>query len=434
MNTGRRKHRGLTRRQVVKAAGVGAAATGLGLFGGKAPAFAQGVTLHTLQLSNFAPAIDVQLKAMAEEFGKGNGCTLKMEFINLNDVLPRAIAAVEARIGPDAILLLGNQAWPLGDSLADVGDVVKAVGGDKIHTFNRDACNVNGKYRGVPYYNVGSAMTYNMNMLGQAGVTKLPDAYGDLLKVGTAMKKAGVPVGWCLGHTLGDGAFGSYPIIWSFGGAEVDDKGRVIINSKETKTALEWFRQFWNDACDPGGMAWNDSSNNKAFLGETVSIVLNAASIYVKARNDGNHKLADAIRHTVAPAGPAGRYGLIQQYNHHIPAYTKNLKLAKDWITFLGQKAQYERMFTAGKGFVQGIAPEWDTHAMWKLDPIMEPYRDLAKYGRNPGYKGPYNRAAYYAQAKYLIADMMARSIQEGSDAAMKWAESEMKLVYGANT
>src|SRR5262249_36568308 len=160
---------------------------------------------------------------------------------------------------------------------------------------------------------------------------------------------------------------------------------------------------FWNDACDPGGMGWNDASNNQAFLGETVSIVLNAASIYVKARNDKNDKLADVMKHTVAPAGPAGRYELIQQYNHHIPPYSKNQKLAKEWLKYIGQDKQYERIFRAGKGFAQGIAPQWDTHAMWKEDAQMEPYKDLTKYGRNMGYKGAYNRASSEVQAKYII-------------------------------
>ena len=424
---------GVSRRQFIKAAGAGsavAAGAGLGLFGGKAPIFAQERTVHVLQLSNFAPAIDVQLKAMAEEYGKAHKCTMKMEFINLNDILPRAIASVEAKTGPDVVLLSWNQAQLFGAAMADHADVIKALGGNKIHKFNRDGVMVKGVYRGVPYYNIGSAMTYNMSMLKNAGITKLPDTYDDLLKVGTTMKKAGLPVGWCLGHTLGDGAFGNYPIIWSWGGAEVDEKGNVIINSKETKMALEWFRQFWNDACDPGGTAWNDSSNNQAFLGETVSIVLNAASIYVKARNDKNDKLADVIKHTVAPAGPAGRYQLIQPYNHHVMGYSKNVTLAKAWLTFLGQKAQYERAFRAGRGFIQGITPAWDTHPMWKEDAQMEPYKDLTKYGRTMGWKGPYGRGASEVQAKYLIADMMARSLNDGSDSAMKWAEAEMKLVY----
>ncbi len=441
--------RGLSRRELIKTAGAGAAVAagvGAGLFGGKAPAFAQGITVATLQLSNFAPQIDIELQALAKEFEKLHNCTMKMEFIGLNDVLPRAIASVESKTGPDVILLQWNQAQLFGKSFADVGDVVKAVGGDKIYKFDRDSALVDGVYRGVPIYNVSSAMTYNKKICDPLGITKYPNTYDELLEVGRKLKKAGKPVGWCLGHTIGDGAFGNYPILWSFGGAEVDEKGRVIINSKETREALKWMRAFWTEAADEGGMGWNDASNNQAFLGESVGAVLNAASIYVKSRRDArlarekgdeatakkNDEFADNIRHTIPPTGPGGRYVLAQQYNHHIPTYTKNLKLAKEWLRFIGAPKQYERIFLAGTGFAQGIAKQWDDHPFWKKDPLMEPYKELSKYGRNMGYKGPYGRGASETQAKYIIADMLARAIQSDVESAISWAEGELKLAYKA--
>jgi multiple sugar transport system substrate-binding protein len=442
----------LTRRQAIRAAGAAAVAAGagIGLFGGKAPAFAQGATLHTLQLSNFVPEIDAELNKLAADFEKLQKCTMKLEFIGLNDVLPRAIASVESKTGPDVILLQWNQAQLFDDSFADVGDVVKAVGGDKIYKINREAAVVKGVYRGVPLYNIASAMTYNKKFCDSIGVTpdKYANTYDDLLKIGREMKKAGRPVGWCLGHTIGDGAFGNYPIVWAFGGAEVDEKGRIGIDSKETREALKWMRAFWTEACDEGGMAWNDASNNQAFLGDTVGCVLNAASIYVKARRDARQAkekgdeataktwsdFAENIRHTVAPAGPAGRFELVQQYNNHIPAYSKNIGLAKDWLRFLGAHKQYERFFLAGQGFAQGIAREWDEHPIWKKDPLMEPYKELNKYGRNMGYKGPYGRGASEAQAKYIVADMLARAIQQDVDSAVKWAAQELKLSYEGKT
>lgn len=449
MNGQARKAKGgaVSRRELIKAAGAGAAVAagvGAGLFGGRAPAFAQGVTLHVLQLSNFVPAMDTALNELAAEFEKHASCKMRLEFITLNDVLPRAIAAVESKTGPDVILLSWNQGELLGDGLSDVGDVVKAVGGNKIHKANREAVLVNGVYRGVPFYNVASAMTYNKAMCDPLGITKYADTYDDLLNIGRKLKKAGKPVGWCLGHTLGNGAFGNYPIIWSFGGAEVDEKGKVIINSKETREALKWMRAFWTEACDEGGMAWNDSNNNQAFIAETVGAVFNAASIYIKLRTDARDAkakgdeaaaqhwttLANSVRHTIPPTGPAGRYELVQPFNYHITAYSPNQKLAKDWLRFVGAPKQYERVFVAGQGFAQGIAPEWDRHPMWKKDPIMEPYKELSKYGRNMGYKGPYGRGASETQAKYIIADMLARSIQQDVESAVTWAENELNLAY----
>lgn len=423
--------RGLTRRRFVQSTGAAAVGATLGYFGGKAPALAQQQQIHSLQLSNFVPAIDETVNRIAEEFGKQAGVKMQMEYINLNDVLPRAIAAVESKTGPDIILLQWNQGYLFGNSFIDVGDVVQAAGGNAIYDWHRAACYVDGVYRGVPYYNIGSAMVYNKPMWDEAGISSFPETYDELLTSGSKLKKLGYPIGWTLGHTIGDGAFGNYPLLWAFGGYEVDEKGKVAIDSPGTRAALEYMREFWFGACEEGGMAWNDSSNNQAFLGETISGCLNAASIYMKAMRDGN-PIASKIRHTVAPKGPAGRYHLIQQYNHHIPAYTRNSAVAKDWLKYLMRKETYERVFVAGGGFAQGHAPEWETHPLWDKDPIMKPYGQLTKTGRNMGYKAAYNRASSEAQAKYIVADMLARSIKEGVEPAIRWAERELKLIYGA--
>ena len=426
-----KRKQGLTRRTFVKTAGTAAAGVTLGYFGGQAPARGQMREVHSLQLSNFVPAIDETVNGLAEEFGKQAGLKMRMEYINLNDVLPRTVAAVESKTGPDIIVLQWNQGYLFNKSFVDVGDVVKAAGGNKIYPWHRSACYVNGVYRGVPYYNIGSAMVYNKPMWDEAGISSFPDTYDQLLADGTKLKKLGYPIGWTLGHTIGDGAFGNYPVLWAFGGYEVDEKGKVAIDSKGTRAAIEYMREFWNSACDEGGMAWNDSSNNQAFLGETISGCLNAASIYMKALRDGN-PLAKKIRHTVAPKGPAGRFHLIQQYNHHIPAYSKNVKPAKDWLRFLMRRDNYEKMLVASGGFAQGNSPEWETHPLWDKDPIMKPYSQLTKTGRNMGYKAAYNRASSEVQAKYIITDLLARGIKEGPEPAIRWAENELKQIYGA--
>jgi multiple sugar transport system substrate-binding protein len=444
----RAARRNLSRREVMRVAGAAAAATGLGLFGGRAPAFAQGVTLRNVQIASFIPDMDAEFKAMATEFEKLHGCTMAMEFEEINNLLPKAIAAVELGSGPDVVMLQWNQAWLFnnGQGFADVGDIIHGIGEKQFYKINLDAVIVNGVYRGVPIWNVGSAMTYNKAICDPLGITKYPNTYEELLDAGRKLKKAGKPIGWCLGHTVGDAVFGNYPILWSYGGAEVDEKGRVIINSKGTREALKFMRAFWNEACDEGGMSWNDASNNQAYLGEAVGCILNAASAYVVIRRNarlakqkGDEQeaahwtaLGDNTRHTVAPIGPHGRYHLIQQYNYHLPAYSKNIPLAKEWLKFLSAKPQYERMFRSGAGYAGGVSPVWEKNEIWKQDPILEPFKDLTRYGRNMGYKGPYNRGASEVQAKYIITDMFARAIQQDVESAVKWCEGELKLVYQA--
>jgi multiple sugar transport system substrate-binding protein len=425
---------GMSRRTLVKAGAGAAAAAGLGLFGGKAPLFAQERTLRVMQIYSTDAAADEQIKAIAAEFGKAAGATVTIEFVGTNDALPKTVASVESGGGPDVVLLSWNQAQLFGSAFSDLGDAVQALGGNKFYAFNREAAQVDGVYRGVPFINIGSAMVYNKAMCQAAGVTVFPDTYDELMAAGTRLKKNGTPVGWCLGHTLGDGCFPNYPLLWSFGAAETDEQGRVAIDSPETRRAIDWMREFWFAACDEGGMAWNDASNNQAFLSEQIACTLNAASIYFQARGGKNPELARQIVHTVAPAGAAGRYHLILPSNHHVPAYSKNVKLAKEYLVYLGHKSQYERVIRAGKGFLQGVSPEWETHPMWKENPQMTPFKDLNRYGRSMGYKGPYGRGASQVQAKYIVADMLARGVKDGADSAVAWAEQEMKLAYKNHT
>lgn len=436
----------VTRRSLIQTAAAGAAAAaGLAAWGGNAPLFAQARKLHFLLNSNFRPLFDVEMHKLAADYQKLSGVEVSLEFITNNDVPGRLTAAVESGTGMDLSVVQWNQAHIYASGLVDVSDVVEHAGGDKIYPAMRAANQVEGVFRAFPWYVITSAPTYNKAMCDKLGITKYPDTFDELLAAGKKMKQAGTPVGWCLGHTNGNGAFGNYPIFWSFGAAEVDEKGRVIINSKEARQAIEWMRQFWADACDESGMGWNDASNNQAFLAQQIAMAYNPPSIYLKARSDAKAArdkgdqataahwdgLADNIRHTVGPAGPAGRFHLNQPVNFAILRHSPNQAAAKEFMRWLVARPQYERSFIAGGGFAQGNSPEWEKQPLWDANPIIAPFAHIPKYGRNMGYKGPFNRASAEVQNKYIIADTLARGIQDGADSALKWAEREMSQIYG---
>ena len=79
----------MKRRSFLKAAGAGAAAVGIEgiLTAHRAPAFAQGTTIHILRWNDFVPAAD---KIWREEFvpvtAKVLGIKLQVETINANDI------------------------------------------------------------------------------------------------------------------------------------------------------------------------------------------------------------------------------------------------------------------------------------------------------------------------------------------------------------
>ena len=99
----------VTRRNVLKG---GAALVG-GMAGilatGRAPAFAQGTTVHWLRWNDFVPASDQLLrKEMLPEGEKALGIKINFETVNANDLQPRITSAIQSGAGPDIIMLINN--------------------------------------------------------------------------------------------------------------------------------------------------------------------------------------------------------------------------------------------------------------------------------------------------------------------------------------
>src|SRR3954453_10979132 len=87
-----------------------------------------------------------------------------------------------------------------------------------------------------------------------------------------------------------------------------------------TVESVKFMVAFWKDAHDEGGLAWDDSNNNRAFLSGTCSATLNGASIYIEAlrkadtyKTEAGGQLKDDILHAALPKGPGG------QFSYYVP-------------------------------------------------------------------------------------------------------------------
>ena len=94
----------IDRRKLLKLSGAGAVAATGGMAGilaaGRAPAYAQGATLHWLRWNDFVPASDQLLrKEITAECQKALGVRLNVETINGNDIQARITSAVQSGSG-----------------------------------------------------------------------------------------------------------------------------------------------------------------------------------------------------------------------------------------------------------------------------------------------------------------------------------------------
>jgi len=438
----------VSRRKFLKLSGAGAAGAAGGMAGilatGRAPAYAQAATVHWLRLGDFVPASDALLKReLLPEAEKALGIKINFETINGNDLQPRITSAIQSGAGADLIHAQHN--WPhlYAESLADVSDVAEEVakeqGGfhDILVTVTKGA---NG-YLAVPWCALGILLCYRKSWFDEVGYSKFPDTWEAYRDAGKKLKAKGRPIGQTLGHTYNDAPAFSYPYLWSWGGKEVESDGKTVaLNSKETLESVKFMTGFWKDAHDEGGLAWDDSNNNRAFLSGTISSTSNAASIYIESlrkpeqyQTEKGGPLKDDIQHAPYPRGPAALATLHPPQSHMLMKYSKNQKAAKDFLRWLSSRAVFEKWFVSQKGFSIPATREWAKHPLWNEDPVMAPFKDVIASARAPGWPGPSGRKASEALSKYIITDMYAKAIQGmPAEDAVKWAHSELEKVYGA--
>jgi multiple sugar transport system substrate-binding protein len=438
----------IPRRRFLQLSGGATMAAGSGglaaiLASGRAPAYAQGTTMHWLRWADFIPASDQLLKgAITEQCQKDLGMKLTVETINANDIQARVTAAVQSGSGPDVFNVLQN--WPqlYGDSCIDVGDVAdelgKAQGG--FYEICKVVATFGGKWIGVPWCVGGGLVAYRKSWLAEVGFDgKFPATWDEYRTAGKKLKAAGRPFGQTAAHTFGDAPGWWYPYLWSWGGKEVEADGKtVVLNSKETIESVKFAVPLWKETMDEGGLAWDDTSNNRAFLSGTISATNNGASIYLEAKKkpgsyltDKGTPMKDDILHASIPGGASGQFNEPGPFTNLIMKYSKNQEAAKKFILWISSKDVFDKWFVSQQGYTAGATKVWEDHAVWNADPVMAPFKKIPVSGRMVGFAGPPNQKAAEVRTKYIIVDMYAKAIQGmPAEDSVKWAHEELVKIY----
>ena len=426
------------RRKFLQASGAGLAGI---LASHQAPVFAQQSTVHWLKWNDFVPASDELLrKTMLPEAMKALGVKINLETINGNDLQPRITSAIQSGAGPDLIMAFNNHPHVYSSGVADVADIAEAIG--KAQGGYYRLCRANTtegkKSLSVPWAIIGAEIAYRKSWFDEIGYSTFPQTWEQYHDAGKKLKAKGRPLGQTLGHTFGDAPTFSYPYLWSFGGKEVDEKGKAVLQSKQTLDSVKFMQSFWKDSFDEGGLAWDDTNNNRAFLSGTISATLNGASIYIETlrkpdqyQTEKGAQMKSDIRHAQLPKGPAGQFAFHLFQSHMLMGYSKNQKAAKEFMKWIHTPANYEKWFVSQKGYSTPPTQTWEKHKMWDEDPVMAPFKLAGRVGLTPGYAGLPNRKAAEVLTKYIITDMYAKAVQGmTAEAAVAWAHEEVSKVY----
>ncbi len=422
---------------------TGAAAAGLAgiLHSGRAPAWAQAKKVHLVHWVDFVPAGDDELTRQVAEAGKALGAEITLERINANDLQPRITAAIESGTGADIFQMLHNWTHLYQKACTDVGELAEWKRKDQgpYYELSEKAARVGSRWLALPYGVVGNAVVYRKDLFEEVG-EKAPKNWDENRRAAVKLKKKGFPMGQTLGHTFGDAPTFTYPYLWSWGGKEVQADGTTVaINSRESVESVKFLVAMYKEGYDEGGLAWDDTSNNRAFLSGTISATLNGASIYIEAKRkpdqyktDKGDQMWKHLDHYPLPGGPKGQFSYHVPFAHAVMSYSKNQQLAREFLKWLHSKDEFGKWFQIEAGYSVGSNKFWEQHPMGeKLDPPMKPYRTASGFARAFGYAGAFSAKATEVYTKYIITDMYAKAVQGmAAEESVKWAEGELKKIY----
>src|SRR6201996_8195087 len=276
--------RAVSRRDVLRITAL----AGAGAMTGGAPGRAAPKAMTMMHESSFIPAYDAYFKnTIAPAYEKATGIKINYELVSVGSLQTRVTTAAETANGPDMSTVYFNWPYLFDERLVDVSDIADEIGkkGGGWHDSVKESVIVNGKWKAIPFGNVGQLMNYRMDWFAEAGVKDFPDTWDGLLEAGIKLKQAGHPFGFELGHGFGDNHGWLYPLLWSYGAREVESDGKtIVIDSDETARAIDFCRKFYQQTMFEDVLGWTDPSNNKAYLSEQISCTNNAESILYIAK------------------------------------------------------------------------------------------------------------------------------------------------------
>ncbi len=396
-----------------------------------------GATLRILRPGKMVDADEVIFRENVAKFEKEMKVPTRVDFVGWEDLRPQVGVAANTGAGPDVVLAWPDDPHLFVDKIIDMSDVAEYLG--KKYGGWYPLAETYGKKRGtnnwisIPMGGSGGPAVYRKSWVKEAGFDTIPRDHENFLKLCQNLKKNGHPAGFALGNAVGDANAYCHWLLWSHGGFISDEDGKVAINSKQTIEALKYAKEMYPTMI-AGTLAWQDPSNNKAFIGGEISLTQNGVSIYYALKGDPKTaEMAADTDHAPMPFGIIGKRpetGLV--VNAMVFKHTKYPNASKEFLRFMMEQEQYEKWLTGCLGYWAQPLRAYAEADVWKSDPKLLAYRDTCDTPFYNGYKGPISQASGAATADYVNVQMFAAvaSGQATPEDAVKEAERRAKRFY----
>jgi multiple sugar transport system substrate-binding protein len=419
-----------SRRDFLRLAGAGATAAAI------APrvAAAQQTSITLLHESSFIKNFDQYFqKTIAPAYEKATGVKVNYELTSVGSLPTRISAITETGSGADLSMTFLLLPFLFDEKLADVGDIAEEAGKQQggWYPAARESAVVGGKWKAVPFSNIGQLMVWRTDWFAESGFKKFPETWDELYEAGKKLKAKDHPFGFELGHGFGDNHGWLYPLLWSYGGAEVSPDGKTVtIDSDETARAVDFARKFFKDTMFDDVLGWTDVSNNKAYLSEQISCTNNAESILWVAKSQFPD-IAKVTDQSQNPQGPKGRFHMMSAIGHAVFDFSPQKEEARAFMRWLMEPKQLGGWYAIADSYYQPLLHGYDNAPMWNVEPRNIPFRDALANAHLPGWPAPASRQLAESVAKYVVVDMFAKACAGSSTKdVIKDAATQLKDIY----
>ena len=438
----------LTRRELLKKAGIGAAAVGVS--GVRAPfSFAGPMKyrhrqlkgdLSIIQWVHFVPDYDTWFdNTWIKQWGEKNDVQVKVEHINNTLLDTRAAAEVAAQSGHDLFMNLHPMA-SYEDQVINHAPVIQEIERKvgkysplgKLSTYNPKT----KKYFAVSDNYVPDPVIWRRDLWN--GVGEAPFTWDHVRKAAPKLKAAGHPIGIGQSQEL-DSNMALLAFMMCFGSFVQSTGNRPVLNTKATIEAVKFMTDIYKSE-DSAIFGWNPASNNNYLYAGTASMIMNAISA-TRTPEDQHLPFADDLAIWPIPIGPHGRLGLEHVMGcYSIWKFAQNKENAQQFLVDLC--VNYKQATDASKLYnfpsFPGAYPfkqirktaAADTHKPRGKYTILTTIAE--KYTHNIGYPGTTNAAIDEVFQKYLIPQMFAQVSQGQMSAAdsVKAISSQVKDIF----
>jgi hypothetical protein len=218
----------------------------------------------------------------------------------------------------------------------------------------------------------------------------------------------------------------------AFGAHLVDAKGNVTVDSDPVREVLDYVKRFV-PYLPRETIAYDDASNNKAFVAGSAALIWNPPSAWAVAKRDAPAIAADTW-HFPNPRGKMGRLVPHRPYFWGIWQWAQNKSAARDLIAFVSQRDVVSKLSVPAAGY--DIPPFLSMADLPVWADTEPPKGTLYNYPVRPHHDAEYYIVGSSAPpdigvqiwSHYMIPGMVARIVSGHSEKkVIDWAKAELE-------